>query len=60
MRINYEKWASYWEEEMNNENAAVVYVSAAEAITHKGQYSDSQKTKMMLTLSNAWHKHLQK
>ena len=60
MRINYEKWASYWEEEMNKENAAVVYVSAAEAITYNGQYSDSQRAKMMLTLSYTWHKHLQK
>lgn len=60
MRINYEKWASYWKEEMNKENAAIVYVSAAEAITRNGQYSDNQKVKMMETLSKTWKEHLRK
>lgn len=60
MRINYEKWASYWEEEMNNENATVVYVCAAEAITRNKQYSDSQKVKMMETLSKTWNEHVRK
>ena len=60
MRINYEKWKKYWEEEMSKENAAIVYVSAAEAITHNGQYSDYQKVRMMETLSNVWNRHLRK
>lgn len=60
MRINYKKWKSYWKEEMSRGNAGVVYVSAAEAITHNGQYSDNQKVKMMKTLSNAWMKYLGK
>lgn len=60
MRINYEKWEKYWEEEMSKENADAVYVSAAEAITHNGQYSDYQKISMMETLSNVWHRHLRK
>lgn len=60
MRINYKVWKEYWEGEMREENAAVVYVSAAEAITHNGQYSDNQKAKMMEALSNAWNKHIRK
>ena len=60
MRINYEKWESYWKEEMSKENAVIVYVSAAEAITRNGQYSDGQKVKMMETLSKVWHENLRK
>lgn len=60
MRINYKGWEKFWEKEMNKENAAVVYVSAAEAITHNREYSDNQKARMMEALSNVWNKHLRK
>ncbi len=60
MYINYKAWERFWEKEMSEENPTVIYVCAAEAITHNPKYSDNEKTRMMQKLSNVWNKQPRK